>query len=135
MVSEVAGTLAAVDVVAFPSLSEGLPVALLEAMAMRRPVVASAVGGIPGVVADGQNGLLVPPGDPDALGGALGRLLGDPALRSVLGGRARETVRQRYSEERMHRRILEVYGSVLGERRPDARARGGAEGGRGPCGS
>ncbi len=68
---------------------DGIPNALLEAMAAGLPVVASSVGGIPEVVTDGVTGLLVPSGDPGALAAALGRLTRDPGLRARLGDRAR----------------------------------------------
>ncbi len=77
------------DVFALPSLQEGLPLSLLEAMASGLPVVASAVGGIPAVVRDGANGCLAPAGDAAALGAALVRLAGDPARRARLGEAAR----------------------------------------------
>jgi alpha-maltose-1-phosphate synthase len=78
-------------VFACPSLYEPLGIVNLEAMACGTAVVASAVGGIPEVVSDGETGLLVPPGDPEALAGALNALLGDPARADALGraGRAR----------------------------------------------
>ena len=72
-----------------PSRSEGLPVALLEAMAWERAVVATRVGGVPDVVSDGRDGLIVPPGDPAALAEAIRRLLGDPAECRRLGAGAR----------------------------------------------
>jgi glycosyltransferase involved in cell wall biosynthesis len=76
-----------------------LPMALLEAMAAAKAVVASTVGGIPEAVADGANGLLVAPGNAGALAGALGTLLKDAALRVRLGDGARATVRERFSTE------------------------------------
>jgi len=79
------------DVCVLPSLQEGLPLSLLEAMASGLPVVASSVGGIPDIVKDGVNGLLVPAADPVALREALVRLLTDPALRRNLGAAARRT--------------------------------------------
>ena len=79
------------DVFVLPSLQEGLPLSLLEAMACGLPVAVTAVGGIPGVVKDGENGLLVPAADPVALREALVRLLTDPALRRNLGAAARRT--------------------------------------------
>lgn len=81
------------DIFVLPSLQEGLPLALLEAMASGLPVLATTVGGIPDVVRDGTNGLLVPAGDGPALRDALVRLLGDRALRLRLGETARQDVR------------------------------------------
>lgn len=75
------------DIFAFPSYAEGMPMAVLEAMASGLPVVATAVGGIPELVKDGENGLLVPAGDPARLAAALGRLVSDAALRSGMGRR------------------------------------------------
>jgi starch synthase len=77
-------------VFACPSLYEPLGIVNLEAMACGTAVVASAVGGIPEVVADGETGLLVPPGDPGALAGALGALITDPARAAALGQAGRE---------------------------------------------
>ncbi len=78
------------SVVVVPSLREGYGMVAREAMAHGRPVVASAVGGLPDAVEDGVTGLLVPAGDATALRAALDRLLGDAALRSRLGSAARE---------------------------------------------
>lgn len=111
---DIPAVLAALDVVTFPSLWEGLPVGLLEAMAMERPVVATAVGGIPGVLGDGRSGVLVSAGDPDDLSRGLLQVLGDPVLAQRLGTQARQIVRQRYSAETMHRRILALYDGLPG---------------------
>lgn len=89
--------LAAADLFVMPSLSEGLPLALLEAMFAGRAIIASSVGGIPEVIRDDVEGLLVPPGDPGPLAVALDRLLGDPSLRDELGSRARARAEDRYS--------------------------------------
>lgn len=86
---QIPGELRAADVFALPSLREGLPLSLLEAMASGLPVVASPVGGIPTVIRDGANGLLVAAGDVAGLRDALVRLAGDPALRTRLGAAAR----------------------------------------------
>ncbi len=94
--SDVPACLAGFDVFVLPSLWEGLPLALLEAMASGLPVVASSVDGVPEIVTDGVNGLLVPPGDPAALAGALKRLLDDPAERRKLGAAAAATARDRF---------------------------------------
>jgi len=87
----VAEALATTDVFVLPSFAEGVPVVLMEAMASEVPVVTSRVAGVPELVVDGQSGLLLPPGAPDALAAALSRLLADPDLRSQMGkmGRAK----------------------------------------------
>jgi len=87
------------SVVAAPSLREGYGIAVREAMAWGRPVVASAVGGLVDAVEDGVTGLLVPPGDVAALREAIERLLGDAELRERLGAAARERAAQRFSLE------------------------------------
>jgi glycosyltransferase involved in cell wall biosynthesis len=79
-----------------PSLWEGLPIALLEAMASSRPVLCTRVGGIPDVVREDDNGLLVEPGDVARLQTRLEWLLSDAATRHRLGRRARETVIERF---------------------------------------
>ena len=87
----------AADVFVQPSHVEGMSNALLEALASGLPVVATTVGAAPQMVEDGVDGLLVPPGDPDALAGALARLLEDADLRHTMGGRAADHARSRYS--------------------------------------
>jgi glycosyltransferase involved in cell wall biosynthesis len=107
------GLLAELDVLALPSWTEGLPLVVLEAMAQRRPVVATPVGGTPEVVVDGETGLLVPPRDPDALAAALRRLLADAGLRRRMGEAGYERVREHFSAEAMTRRVLAIYDEVL----------------------
>jgi glycosyltransferase involved in cell wall biosynthesis len=111
----VADHLAAADVAVVPSVHDasgnvdGLPNVVLEALASGTPLVASTVGGIPAVVADGRTGLLVPERDVEALAGAVGRLLGDAALRDRIGREARgEAVRLR-SWERVAERFEAAY--------------------------
>jgi len=89
--------LAAMDVFVLPSHSEGMPNALLEAMAAGKPVVATRVGGSAEIIRDGENGLLVPPQAPGALASAIGRLRADPALAGLLGAAARRDVASKYS--------------------------------------
>jgi glycosyltransferase involved in cell wall biosynthesis len=85
------------DLLVLPSHSEGLPNVALEAQAAGVPVVATAVGGTPEVIEDGQTGFLVPPGDPAALAERIGRLLIDPALRARFAAAGRERVAARFS--------------------------------------
>jgi glycosyltransferase involved in cell wall biosynthesis len=113
--------LARASVFVLPSHAEGLPMSLLEAMAAGCPVVATPVGGVPDLVVDGENGLLVPPGDPHALAAALARILRDPALARRLGRAARATIEARYTAERSIDRLEQLYAG-LGVRRDVARA-------------
>jgi len=101
--------LAAADVFVMPSLSEGMPVALLEAMGMGLPLVASALDGIASVITDGEQGVLVPPGDAEALAVALQELLARPELRRQLGERARRHVRAHYTLDRMCEQYEELF--------------------------
>ena len=96
-------------VVVLPSYREGLPLCVLEAMAHGRPVVATAVGGIPQLVEDGRTGLLVEPGDAEALRSALERLLSDPELRRRMGRAARARVQRMCSWERVTDETLAAY--------------------------
>jgi glycosyltransferase involved in cell wall biosynthesis len=81
-----------IDVLALPSIRDGLPNALLEGMACERAIVGAAVGGIPDALVDGENGRLVPPGDADALASAINELLDNADLCQCFGQRVRETV-------------------------------------------
>jgi glycosyltransferase involved in cell wall biosynthesis len=100
------------DVVVLASDYEGLPVSLLEAMAVGVPAAATTVGGIPEVVRDGREGLLVPPRDPRALADAIVRLLGDRRLRERLGSSAARRAED-FSIEHAVRRIEQVYEGLL----------------------
>jgi glycosyltransferase involved in cell wall biosynthesis len=106
--ADVTGVLSALDVFALGSDSEGLPVALLEAMACGLPVVATDVGAVAEAVADGTTGTLVPPRDPAAMARALESLLADPARREFLGGSGRA----RFSADLTAARMAEGYGRV-----------------------
>jgi glycosyltransferase involved in cell wall biosynthesis len=107
---DVPDLLASFDVFAFPSLYEGLCVAVIEAQAAGVPVVATPVGGIRETVVDGETGLLVPPRDPRALAAAIHRLLDDRELACRLADEARRRVGERFSEQRMVEETLRVYG-------------------------
>lgn len=102
------------DVFAASSTSEGLGVPVLEAMACGKPVVATAVGGVPEVVANGETGLLVPPRSPDAMATALVRLLRDQATREAFGQAGRARVERLFTLERMVRETLDVYAALAG---------------------
>ncbi|HEX5632891.1 MAG TPA: glycosyltransferase family 4 protein [Gemmatimonadales bacterium] len=94
---DVADILAASDVFTMPSLWEGLPVAMLEAMFAEKPVIASACSGIPEAITSGVHGLLVPPGDEATLAEALRAVLTGPDLRTALGTAGRDRAAERYS--------------------------------------
>lgn len=110
---DVAAVTGEIDVAVLPSLREAQGISILEAMARRRPVVASAVGGIPEVLTDGVDGLLVPPADPAALAEACVRLASSAELRRQLGEAGRATVEARFSLDAMVRRIEDVYDEEL----------------------
>jgi glycosyltransferase involved in cell wall biosynthesis len=109
---DVPGFLGALDVAVLPSRAEGMSNALLEYMAAGRPIVATAVGATPELIADGEHGLLVPPGDAPALAGAIGRLLREPELARRLGAAARRRARERYSRAAMVQRFEDFYTSL-----------------------
>lgn len=92
---------ATADVVVLPSLSEGFPFVVLEALAMARPVVATNVNGVPEVIRDGMHGLLVPPRNPQALQAAIRTLLHDPCLAACLGKTGQKEVAARFTSEKM----------------------------------
>ena len=108
--------MATFDLLLMSSLYEGLPVALMEAMAQGKPIVLTSVGGVREAVEDGVEGFLVPPRDPAALAERALTLIGDDALRERMGGHARQTVLRKFTVDRMVRETEEVYEEVLGER-------------------
>jgi glycosyltransferase involved in cell wall biosynthesis len=107
--SDIARLLVASDAFVLPSRHEGLPISLLEAMAAGLPSVATAVGGIPGLVEDGRSGLLVEAQDPPALADALGRVLSDGALAARLGAEGRRVVEERHSPGAVARQYAALY--------------------------
>lgn len=107
--SDVPELLDAMDVFVLPSHSEGMPNALLEAMASGKPVVATRVGGSAEIIRDGENGLLVPPRGPDALAAAIARLRADPAFAKRLGAAAQRDVAANYSWAG----VVETYDDLL----------------------
>ena len=105
--------LAASDIFLFPSRHEGAPRAVGEAMAMSLPVVASAVGGIPEIISEGETGMLLHTGDADEIASAVGRLLGDPVLRNRLGSRARRKVEVTASFSRQADAMVRLHAQVV----------------------
>lgn len=115
--SQVQDYFRAADVYAMPSLREGLPIALLEAMACGLACVASRLPGATDVmVQDGTNGLLVPPQEPAALATALATMIANPGRATEIGAAARRTVEDRYTMERVADMWLDTYDQVLGRR-------------------
>ncbi|MER3523959.1 MAG: hypothetical protein C4326_07800 [Ignavibacteria bacterium] len=105
--------LAITDVFVLPSLFEGMPLSVLEAMAMGKPVVATKVDGTAEAVTDGISGYLVPPRDSTALASRIIELLADPLLRAEFGQHARERVRSLFSADLMSNKYLSLYISLL----------------------
>ena len=113
---EVAPFLALADCVALASTEEGLPGSVLEAMAMARPVVATAVGGVPEAVADGVTGVLVPAGDAAALAQAIAAVVADPARAQAMGLAARERAERDFNVDLMVQRTEIMYETLMGVR-------------------
>lgn len=105
--------LAGADIYVLPSLSEGMPRSILEAMAMELPVIASDIRGCRELVQHGKTGLLVPPADTDALAEALRRLAGDADLRHRMGEAGRLRVQQEFDERLVFQRLEEGYRDIL----------------------
>jgi L-malate glycosyltransferase len=110
--ADVTAYLAAADVAAVPSRNEGMGRVIVEAMALGLPVVATAVGGIPDVVTDGECGRLVEPESPDALAAALIELGRDPGLRRKLGEAAEQRA-EAFSTSVASEKLLAVYAALV----------------------
>lgn len=102
------------DAFVLPSLAEGLPMSLLEAMAARLPVVVTTVGAMPEVIVEGVEGLLVPPGDAVALARAMDRLAQSPQQREAMGHAGYAKYRARYSVDAMAQALLKIYAAEFG---------------------
>ena len=113
---DVAALLANSDLFVLPSLIEGLPLSVLEAMAACRPVVATAVPGTDEVVRHRATGLLVPPSDPDGLAGAIQEILRDEALAGRIARAGYDLVKRDFTTDGMARSIMSVYDELLDER-------------------
>ena len=117
--SDVHAVIAAMDVFTLPSLSEGLPMAVLEAMSLSRPVVVSNVGGLPEVIRHRESGMLVPPADANALASACLELTRDRGLAARVGAQARRVVESEFSHEHNGRALVDLYSAI-----DDRQARG-----------
>ena len=115
--SDLEAILDATDMIVSSSRNEGTPVALIEAMAAGVPVVATAVGGVPDLVQHDVTGWLVPPGDPEALAGAIRRLVVAPTIRARLAAAARPLALDRHGARGLIRRVEELYTGVLADRK------------------
>lgn len=115
--SDMPSVYAAMDIFVLPSLNEGLPMTVLEAMAAAKPVVATRVGAIPNVIRDGDTGLLVNPKDVAGLRDAITRLLTDPDLGRRMGAQAQEWVSRQYTSDAMALQYRAMYEEVLGKKK------------------
>ncbi len=113
---DVPGELAPLDLFVLSSRSEGMPLVIIEAMAAGKAIVATRVGGLPNMIEDGVTGILVAPGDPDALANALKELINRPETAARLGRAAREFARANYGSGKMAEEYLRLYREHL---RPD----------------
>lgn len=109
-----------------PSFAEGLPMVVLEAMSAGLAIITTPVGSIPDALRDGETGLLVPPGEDDALREALLRLMGDPDLRAQLGTAARAAWQQDYSAEHSVDQLVRLWREVAASRAGDTQRTDGA---------
>ena len=101
------------DLLMIPSFEEGLPLSALEAMALARPVIASRVGGLPELIVDGETGILLPPGDTDAMVECIAELANDRERLERIGIEGWKHVRADFSSEQMARRTTELYDRLL----------------------
>jgi L-malate glycosyltransferase len=113
---DVLGCIKGFDLFAMSSVTEGLGTSLLDAMACSRPIVATRAGGIPEIVEDGINGLLVPPRDARALADAILRALGDDDMRARIGAAGYARVTERFTVERMVAGTAAVYQRIVNDR-------------------
>lgn len=109
--------LSSLDLYVHPALMEGFGIAVVEAMAMGKAVVATTTGGLPEVVAQGETGLLVPPGDAEALAAAVVDLLGDGARREQMGRAGKVRAQERFSLDASVKQVEQLYEEVLGVRK------------------
>ncbi|WP_316820135.1 glycosyltransferase family 4 protein [Pedobacter gandavensis] len=111
--SDIPDILNAVDIFCLPSLWEGLPIALLEAMAMKKAIIATEIDGIIDLIHPGENGVLIPISNPDKIAEAISLLIEDPVLRTKLGEQAGATVREKFNVDKMTRSVEDVYKALV----------------------
>jgi glycosyltransferase involved in cell wall biosynthesis len=112
--TDMPGAYASMDVFVLASIDEGMPMVILEALASKRPVVATSVGAVPRLIIPGKTGLLIAPRDVQALKQAILRLLNDSSLRSELGNAGEALVKRNHSHDTMARNYLQVYEQMAG---------------------
>lgn len=110
--TQISPWLSLTDCFVLPSLTEGTPMALLEAMAAGVPIIATRVGGVPDVITNGINGLLVPCADVEALCNGMSQIIVHPELREKFSREARKTVESRYSVQPWCQKILQIYQDI-----------------------
>jgi glycosyltransferase involved in cell wall biosynthesis len=103
---------ASLDALVLPSFNEGMPMCLLEGMSAGLPVIATRVGDVPRIVRDGVTGILIEPGDTDALAAAIRKVIDDARLREEMAGYARKLIEEEYSAGRMADRYLALYAEL-----------------------
>ncbi|MGQ9603057.1 MAG: glycosyltransferase [bacterium] len=111
--TDIPALLSAMDIYLTTSRSEGVPVTLFEAMAAGKPIVATSVGGIPDVIEDGKDGILVPSRDPEAIARAIMRLLNDKALAESLVANARKKFLENYSTQAVLSKMENIYAELI----------------------
>ena len=112
-VDDVSDYLRTADIFVLPSLQEGLPNSLLEAMACGLPVVATRIGGVVDIVKDGENGILVEPGDPKGMAEGIVRLFKDQEFARKIARNAFQTIKNSYSIDSIVPRYIELYRQLL----------------------
>jgi len=111
-IDDIRKVLVSIDLLAFPSLSEGFPMTILEAMAMEKPIIATCIDGVMEQISDAVEGLLVPPGNSEALMQAMKKVMEDRALACTLGSAARRKVENEFTVEKMIDATRHVYQSL-----------------------
>lgn len=115
MLKDISQAYSAMDIFVLPSITEGLPLTILEAMAFSLPVVATSVGGVPEIIEPGECGLLVPPGDHQALATKIAGLLDCPAKRTEFSHKGRQRVQEKFTAARMIEETKRIYYHLLKE--------------------